>query len=82
MARSAQGPSARGVMWSLLGSTVATGAGLLGGNLAFGRSEVSKRARGHLGRSNLLLPFTFEQGTAVAVGAYKPVALTERHSVP
>ena len=30
---------ARGVMWSLLGSTVATGAGLLGGNLAFGRAK-------------------------------------------
>jgi uncharacterized membrane protein len=30
---------ARGVMWSLLGATVATGAGLLGGNLAFGRSK-------------------------------------------
>jgi len=32
---------ARGVMWSLLGSGVATGAGLLGGNLAFGRTKTA-----------------------------------------
>ena len=30
---------ARGVLWSLLATGVATGAGLLGGNLAFGRSK-------------------------------------------
>jgi uncharacterized membrane protein len=34
-----RGHHARGVAWSLLGGTVATGAGLLGGNLAFGRSK-------------------------------------------
>ena len=32
---------ARGVMWSLLGTGVATGAGLLGGNLAFGRTKAA-----------------------------------------
>jgi len=34
-----KGHHARGVLWSLLGGGVATGAGLLGGNLAFGRSK-------------------------------------------
>jgi uncharacterized membrane protein len=36
-----KGHHARGVLWSLMGGTVATGAGLLGGNLAFGRSKTS-----------------------------------------
>ena len=34
-----KGHHARGVLWSLAGTGVATGAGLLGGNLAFGRSK-------------------------------------------
>ncbi len=34
-----KGHHARGVFWTLTASAVATGAGLLGGNLAFGRSK-------------------------------------------